>query len=87
MDPHFHSSHARNASSDAHRTSPESRSIRQEPDSYKSMIISQELERAKSELDAERHKPLGFMDDIKNLFGWIETPEERLHRNRPDLVE
>ncbi len=41
-----------------------------------------DLERAQRELQEEKHKPLGLYDDIVNLFCFIETPEERLHKNR-----
>ncbi|MDB6120593.1 MAG: hypothetical protein JWO08_4374 [Verrucomicrobiaceae bacterium] len=40
-----------------------------------------ELEEAKRELEEEKHKPLGLFDDMLNLLCWIETPEERLHKN------
>ena len=45
-------------------------------------LYQRELERAHRELDEEKHKPLGFFDDLLNLLCWIETPEERLHKNR-----
>lgn len=45
-------------------------------------LYRRELETAHQELDEEKHKPLGFFDDLLNLLCWIETPEERLHKNR-----
>ena len=45
-------------------------------------LYQKELERARRELDEEKHKPLGLFDDMLNLLCWIETPEERLHKNR-----
>ncbi len=52
------------------------------PRSSRADLYQRELQRAHQELDEERHKPLGFFDDLLNLLCWIETPEERLHKNR-----
>ena len=41
-----------------------------------------DLADAHRELHEEQHKPLGLFDDMLNLLCWIETPEERLHKNR-----
>ena len=79
------SSRAANPSSDRH-LDIDSRN-RKGPGDHRAWLYQQELDRAKTELDEERHRPLGFLDDIKNLFGWIETPEERVSRNRPDVVD
>ncbi len=46
-----------------------------------------DLERAEQELEEEKHKPLGLYDDLVNLLCFIETPEERLHKNRQALAE
>lgn len=37
--------------------------------------------KASIELDHEKHEALGFPTNIKTLFTWFETPEERVQRN------
>jgi len=41
-----------------------------------------DLGEAQREIEEEQHKPLGLYDDMLNLLTWIETPEERLHKNQ-----
>ena len=45
-------------------------------------LSEQEYRRAANELEQEKHEYLGFMDVVKSLLIWIETPEERVRRNR-----
>ena len=47
----------------------------------------QEYRKAVVELDQERHKFLGFMDVVKALLMWIETPEERVRKIRSLRVD
>ena len=42
----------------------------------------QEYRRAAAELKQERHRFAGFMDVVKGLLLWVETTEERVHKNR-----
>ena len=39
------------------------------------------------EIEKEQHEFLGFMDVVKGLFMWIETPEERVTKNRSVRVD
>ena len=87
MEHHHQNIDGRSASTGPGRTFENQKPNRQEPNDHKAGLYQRELERARQELDEERHRPLGFADDIKTLFGWFETPEERVHRNRPDLVD
>ena len=41
-----------------------------------------DLDDARREVEDEKQKPLGLYDDMLNLLTWIETPEERLHKNQ-----
>lgn len=41
----------------------------------------QHLRRAAAQIDQEHHRFLGFMDVVKGLFMWVETPEERALKN------
>jgi hypothetical protein len=43
--------------------------------------VEEEYRKAAIELEQERHKFLGFVDVLKGLLMWIETTEERVHRN------
>lgn len=55
--------------------------VREDPGQSRLDRYQRALEGAHRELEEEKHKPLGFFDDILNLLCWIETPEERLHKN------
>ena len=50
-------------------------------------ISEQEYRRAANELEQEQHEYLGFMDVVKSLLMWIETPEERVRKNRSLQVD
>lgn len=39
-------------------------------------------ERAVMELHQEQHQNLGLMDTVKTMFLWMETPQERMRKNR-----
>lgn len=56
--------------------------LRTDPDQSRLDQYRQDLEEAQRELEEEKHKPLGLFDDMLNLLCWIETPEERLHKNQ-----
>ena len=34
------------------------------------------------QIKQEQHQNLGYMDVVRALFMWVETPEERMNRNR-----
>jgi len=59
--------------------------LHEDPNQSRLDRYQRDLERAQRELEEEKHKPLGLYDDIVNLFCFIETPEERLHKNRLEL--
>ncbi|MDZ4401767.1 hypothetical protein [Prosthecobacter sp.] len=40
------------------------------------------FDKAAIEIEQEQHQVLGFVDDVKALFMWVETPEERVNQNR-----
>ena len=42
---------------------------------------AREYDRAAAELDIERHKCTGFADVVKGMLLWVDTTEERVHRN------
>lgn len=44
------------------------------------------FDKAAIEIEQEQHQVLGFVDDVKALFMWIETPEERVNQNRSASV-
>ena len=44
-------------------------------------IYAQEYAAAAQELDQEHHKFLGFVDAVKALLLWVESPEERTEKN------
>ncbi len=44
-------------------------------------IYAQEYAAAAQELDKEHHKFLGFVDAVKALLLWVESPEERTDKN------
>ncbi len=46
-----------------------------------------EYEQAFAELQREHHRFLGFMDVVKALFLFVETPEERVSKNRSLTVD
>jgi len=48
---------------------------------------AQEYRRAATELEQERYQTLGFMDVLKGLLMWIDTPEERVSKNRSLMVD
>jgi hypothetical protein len=45
-------------------------------------LYDHEYRRAVLQLREEQHKFLGFLDIFKSLLMWVETPEERMIRNR-----
>ena len=47
----------------------------------------QESRKAAMELDREHHRFLGFMDVVKGLLMWIESTDERAHKNRSLRVD
>ena len=47
----------------------------------------QEYLRAAAELEKEHHKYLGFVDTVKALLMWVESTEERAHKNLSLRVE
>ena len=47
----------------------------------------QDYVQAAAELEEERHKYLGFMDVVKSLFLWVETVDERTHKNLAVEIE
>jgi uncharacterized membrane protein YheB (UPF0754 family) len=50
-------------------------------DASESGVMAQAYVRAATELEQEEHTYLGLMDVIKGLFLWVETTEERVHKN------
>ncbi len=54
---------------------------RLQEDAQESGIVAQAYVQAETELDQEHHTYLGLMDVIKGLFMWVETTEERVHKN------
>lgn len=50
-------------------------------DASDSGMMAQAYARAATELEKEEHIYKGLMDVIKGLFLWVETTEERVHRN------
>jgi len=47
----------------------------------------QDYVQAAAELEQERHKYLGFVDVVKSLFLWVETTDERAHKNLVGEIE
>lgn len=43
--------------------------------------LEKEYSKAATELEKEHHKFLGFVDVVKGLWMWVETPEERARKN------
>ena len=60
----------------------EAQTLGEDPKQGRLTRYRKDLDDAQRELEEEKHKPLGLFDDMLNLFCWIETPEERLHKNR-----
>lgn len=56
-------------------------------DGVETETYEQEYRKAAAELDHEHHKFLGFMDVVKAAWMWIETPEERVRKNRSLRVD
>jgi hypothetical protein len=56
-------------------------------DALEAESYEQEYRKAAAELDQERHEFLGFMDVVKALLMWIETPEGRVRKNRSLKVD
>ena len=56
----------------------ESRSIMAEEDA----AYEQEYDQAVVDLQQEQHQSLGLVDTIKTMFMWMESPEERVSKNR-----
>ncbi len=50
-------------------------------DGMSAEIYAQEYATAVKELDQEHHKFLGFVDAVKALLLWVESPEERTDKN------
>jgi len=55
--------------------------LRLEADAAASGEHAQAYDKAEAELDHERHTYMGLMDVIKGLFMWVETTDERIHKN------
>jgi hypothetical protein len=55
--------------------------LRLEENAPESGELAQAYQQAEIELDQEHHTYLGLMDVIKGLFMWVETTEERVHKN------
>lgn len=51
------------------------------PDGMSRHAYELEYLRASIEVDHEKHEALGFPRNIKTLFTWFESPEERVRRN------
>ena len=41
----------------------------------------QQFRKAAIELEREHHRFMGFMDVVKGLLMWIESTDERVHKN------
>lgn len=50
-------------------------------DAAESGVMAQAYARAATELEQEEHIYKGLLDVIKGLFLWVETTEERVHKN------
>lgn len=55
--------------------------LRLEENAPESGELAQAYQQAEIELDQEHHTYLGLLDVIKGLFMWVETTEERVHKN------
>lgn len=55
--------------------------LRLKADAAASGENAQAYDKAEAELDHERHTYMGLMDVIKGLFMWVETTDERIHKN------
>jgi hypothetical protein len=47
-----------------------------------SAAYERECDQAAVELQEEQHQSLGMMDTVKTMFMWMESPEERISKNR-----
>jgi hypothetical protein len=45
-------------------------------------VDAESYDRAVMELHQEQYQSLGLMDTIKTMFLWMESPEERMRKNR-----
>jgi hypothetical protein len=50
-------------------------------DGMEAEIYEQKYREAAIKLEKEQHEFLGFLDVVKGLFIWVETPEERTRKN------
>ena len=46
----------------------------------------QEFDQAAIDIELEQHQDSSFMDVVKALFMWVETPEERMRKNHFEQV-
>lgn len=60
---------------------------RTQADGINPAAYEREYRAAASELAQERHKFMGFMDVVKGLWMWVETPAERVRKNRSLQVD
>lgn len=58
----------------------------QNPAAKRALTAMEEYEEAESDLSREHHQALGFFDAVKTMFMWVESPEERVIKNRPNEV-
>lgn len=58
-----------------------------EADGMDAATSEREYQQAFTELQREHHRFLGFMDVVKALFLFVETPEERVSKNRSLTVD
>ncbi|MCD6051715.1 MAG: hypothetical protein K0Q55_3124, partial [Verrucomicrobia bacterium] len=50
-------------------------------------LYDHELRKAVIELEKEQHESSSFMDIVKAMLIWVETPEERMRKNRSLQVD
>lgn len=60
---------------------------RDRTDGADSALYDHEFRKADLELEKEQHTSAGFMDIVKAMLIWVETPEERMRKNRSLQVE
>ena len=52
-----------------------------EPRKGSSIDYEEEYQHAAVELQQEKNKFMGFMDVVKGIFTWVESPQERTDKN------
>lgn len=60
---------------------------RSHADGVDAETYEEEYQKAAIELEQEQHRFMGFMDVVKALWMWVETPDERVRKNRSLMVE